>query len=155
MRENTIKRNTTHGLSKHRLCNTWRHIKDRCYNPKNSDAKYYYFKGIKVCDEWLNDYKKFYDWAMSNGYQDNLTIERKDYTGNYCPDNCTWIPNSEQSCNKSDNHLITAFGETKIISQWPNDSRCIISKSEFKHRIRLGIDPEKAMSNQYTKDCYK
>ena len=74
----------------------------RCYNQNEKSYKYYGGRGITVCDEWKNDFKKFHDWAMANGYQDDLTIERIDVNGDYCPENCTWIPFSEQNRNKND-----------------------------------------------------
>ena len=64
----------THGLSKTRLYSILRNMKQRCYNPNNPRYNVYGAIGIKVCDEWLNDFKSFYDWAMSNGYRDDLTL---------------------------------------------------------------------------------
>jgi len=72
-------------------------MKDRCNNSNRWCYKYYGAKGIKVCDEWLNDFVVFRDWALSNGYEEGLTIDRKDPDGNYCPENCQWITQSENS----------------------------------------------------------
>ena len=69
-------------------------------NPHHQDFKYYGGRGIAVCDEWLNDFQRFYDWAISNGYGHGLTIERVNCDGNYCPENCTWITIQEQQLNK-------------------------------------------------------
>ena len=98
---NCRKNNTQHGLYYTRLHNIWSHMKQRCYNPKNNRYHRYGGRGITVCDEWKNDFKSFYDWAISNGYRDDLSIERKNNNGNYEPKNCTWIPLSEQAKNKS------------------------------------------------------
>lgn len=73
-----------------RLYNIWSCMKQRCCNPNHTAAPWYHFKGIRVCDEWLN-YEKFEEWAMSNGYTDELTIDRIDSDRNYEPDNCRWI----------------------------------------------------------------
>ena len=82
-----------------RLYRIWAGIKTRCFNEKKKEYKNYGGRGIKICDEWL-EYKNFYIWAMTNGYKDNLTIERIDVNGNYEPNNCTWITIQEQQKNK-------------------------------------------------------
>lgn len=105
-----IDANTTHGLSKSRLYKIFSGMKYRCYSPKSSRWKSYGGKGIIICDEWLNEengFLNFYNWAMSNGYDDTLTIDRKDVNGNYEPSNCRWVTRAEQSRNKSDNVYIT------------------------------------------------
>ena len=95
--------NRKHGLSNTRLYDTWIHMKRRCYDETNSHYKSYGARGIKICDEWLNDkdgFVNFYNWAMSNGYKEDLTIERIDVNGDYCPENCEWIPSYLQSLNR-------------------------------------------------------
>src|SRR5690606_35958716 len=89
--------------------------KERCADKNN---KSYGRKGVKVCEEWLNDYKKFEDWALNNGYSDDLTIDRIDTNGDYKPSNCRWITIGEQQANKSKNILITYCGETRPAHQW-------------------------------------
>ena len=94
-----------HGLvfdngKKTRLYRIWAGIKNRCYNKKDEHYRNYGERGITVCDEWRNDYKCFYDWAMSNGYRKELTVDRIDVNGNYEPSNCRWASNKEQSRNK-------------------------------------------------------
>ncbi len=72
----------------------------RCYLESDTGFKKYGARGITVCDEWRNDFKAFYDWAMSNGYSDELTIDRINGKGNYEPTNCRWATYKEQNLNR-------------------------------------------------------
>lgn len=78
-----------------RLYKIWDSMKTRCYSPISKDYKNYGKRGIKVCDEWKNNYRTFKFWAILNGYQDNLTIDRIDNDGNYEPSNCQWLTRSD------------------------------------------------------------
>jgi hypothetical protein len=93
-------------------------MKKRCYDPRCHSYKDYGQRGIKICDEWLNDFSNFYNWAISNGYQKGLTIERLDVNKNYCPDNCTWIPKGEQNKNTTKNRFYDYNGEKHLMSEW-------------------------------------
>ena len=90
----------THGLKSTRLYNIWADIKTRILNPKNKRYSDYGGRGIDICEEWKNDFMPFYDWAMSNGYSDELTIDRIDNNGNYEPSNCRWVGDTIQARNK-------------------------------------------------------
>lgn len=79
-----------------RLYTTWKNMRNRCSNSNRPDFKWYGGKGIKVCDEW-NDFTIFRDWALNNGYTDELTIDRIDSNKNYEPDNCQWITQAKNS----------------------------------------------------------
>lgn len=101
-KETSGARKRKHGFSKkERLNSIWHGMKDRCNNKNSTSFKNYGGKGIKICDEWSNDYPVFREWAMNNGYNDKLTIERKDVNLGYNPSNCKWITKSEQGKNTS------------------------------------------------------
>ena len=89
----------SHCESGTRLYSIWRDMRHRCVCPGIKNYKYYGERGITVCKEW-DDYEKFRKWALSNGYKDNLTIDRKDVNGNYCPENCRWVNMSIQNANR-------------------------------------------------------
>ena len=84
--------------------------------------KNYGGRGIRVCDEWKDDFEPFMKWAQENGYKEGLSIERIDVNGNYEPSNCKWITPKEQYLNRTDSHLITAFGKTQTIKEWADES---------------------------------
>lgn len=111
---------TTHHKSNTRLYHIWQQAKDRCYNKNNKDYQDYGGRGIDVCQEWKDDFTAFYNWAMENGYKENLTIDRIDFNGNYGPSNCRWLTNLEQQRNKRNNIKFTYKGETHCLTEWCN-----------------------------------
>lgn len=108
----------THGQTHTRLYQIWNTMKQRCLNKSCINHNTYYDKKIQVCDEWQNDFQAFYDWAMANGYNDTLTIDRIDNNGNYEPSNCRWVTMKAQQNNRSNNHIVTFRGETHTIAEW-------------------------------------
>jgi hypothetical protein len=141
-------RNTTHGMWKHPLCySVWHGIKNRCYNQNEPAFKDYGARGIKVCDEWINDFKSFYDWSMLNGWEKGLEIDRINNNGHYEPSNCRYTTRVVNSKNKRTNIYVEAFGENKCLSDWVRDSRCSVTAQTIKSRINsFNWTPERAIS---------
>ncbi len=113
----TAKAKTKHGKRDTRLYRIWAGMKARCYNKNNRGYKHYGGRGIIMCDEWKNDFQVFYDWAMANGYSDNLTIDRIDVNGNYCPENCRWATNETQKKNMRTNIVVEYKGTRMCLTE--------------------------------------
>ena len=99
-KEKVKKANSTHGLTSHPLYSVWGSMKDRCYRPKTKQYKDYGGRGITVCQEWLDDFKYFYDWALSNDWKKGLQIDRIDNDGNYEPTNCRFVTSRDNNLNQ-------------------------------------------------------
>lgn len=128
----------------HRLYKIHAHMKERCYDTNNKDYHMYGGRGIKICDEWLNDVTTFYNWAMDNGYKENLTIDRTDNNDDYKPSNCTWVTKKQQARNTRRNRMITINGETKCLAEW-----CEILNLKYhtvKRRLNRGWPIKKAFN---------
>ena len=119
--------NHRHKMSGTRIYETWQDMKRRCYNKQNVRYNRYGGRGIKVCEEWLNNFQSFYDWAIRNGYSDDLTIDRIDNDWNYEPSNCRWSTVKEQCNNRSSNINITIGNATKSLMSW-----CEIFNVDYK-----------------------
>lgn len=110
-----------HNLCQTRIYGIYYAIKKRCYN-KNCDAyKNYGGRGIAMCTEWENSFMAFYNWAMLNGYKDDLTIDRIDVNGNYEPTNCRWVSRKIQNRNTRKNISITYNNKTQLMSDWSKE----------------------------------
>ena len=107
-----------HGLKNTRLYRIWQQMKNRCSNLKCDRFKDYGARGIAVCDEWVNDFKAFYDWSMNHGYKENLSIDRIDNDKGYSPGNCRWATNKEQANNSRKCHMVEYRGETHSLTEW-------------------------------------
>lgn len=137
--------NRTHGESTGRLYKIWAAMKVRCHLVTDPHYPDYGGRGIVVCDEWTNSYEAFRDWALANGYNDRLTIDRINVDGNYEPSNCRWSTIKEQSNNKRGNFYITYNGETKTSAQWSEITG--ISAATIRDRIRkFGYTVEEALT---------
>ncbi len=135
-----------HGCTPKRLYRIYYAMKSRCYNINTPSYRDYGAKNIKICDEWLENYLNFKDWALKNGYNSKLTLDRIDYHGNYTPENCRWTTTKIQANNKSSNKYITAFNETKTAQQWCEDPRCKISFYGLIYRINHNWSIEQAIT---------
>lgn len=135
---------TTHGdtpTGEHkRLWEIWQGIKQRTSNPNNKSYARYGGRGISVCEEWRENYVNFRDWALNNGYSDNLTIERIDVNGDYCPENCRWATVKEQCNNRRTNVLIEWNGKTQNIERWSEETGIPYKILHDRYR-RYGIKP--------------
>ena len=110
-----------HGGRHTKLYSVWGSMKRRCYSKNDSHYPRWGGRGITICSEWLLDFSNFQRWALNNGYAEGLTIDRIDNNGNYCPENCRWIPSSEQNNNQRTNRLITYKGRTQNLKQWSRE----------------------------------
>ena len=117
-------------------------MRSRCNNPNTKEYHRYGGKGIKVCGEW-NDYFVFRDWAYQNGYADNLTIDRMDNNGDYCPENCKWSTLVEQQQNRCTSHMITYNGRTQNLTLWAKEYN--MPRDRLKRRLQLGWPFEEAI----------
>lgn len=131
---------TTHGECYSRLNGIWRNMRTRCRDKKNP---IYGGRGIKVCAEW-EDYPTFAKWAKEHGYEQNLTIDRIDVDGDYCPENCRWIPMPEQSRNKRGTLYLTHEGITKPLIEWCEEYG--IKYGTARKRLKSGYPSEEILS---------
>lgn len=124
----------------------WCTMKQRCKNPKAKGYENYGGRGIAFCAEW-EQFEPFCMWAISHGYSDSLTLERIDVNGNYCPENCTWIPLSEQLKNTRQNYVnktLTVNGVTKSFAEWA--AGVGITPRRLYWRIHRGMLLEEAVT---------
>ena len=138
-------------MKEHRLHPVWRNMKGRCYNPKHCKYPIYGGRGITVCDEWRNSFQAFLDWAIANGYQEGLSIDRIDVNGNYEPSNCRFATREEQARNKRNNRYLTYNGETRTIPDWADVVQ--IPYMVLYSRIQYhGWSAERALHTPYCED---
>lgn len=120
-----------------RLYRIWKCMRQRCNDPNSTSYKNYGGRGITICAEW-EDYAVFQKWALSNGYKDNLSIERKEVDGNYCPENCTWADDYTQANNRRINKKYEVDGKLLTVPQIARAYN--ISKDVVRRRIGYGWD---------------
>lgn len=133
-----------HGWRKSKLYPVWNGMKQRCTNTNSKRYKDYGGRGITVCEEW-KEFKGFLTWALENGYEDGLTLDRIDNSKGYEPSNCRWITMQEQQHNRTNNVYMTCNGETKMLIDWAREKG--IDQRLIHARIyRLGWDVERAIN---------
>ena len=108
---------TTHGMNNTRLYHIHENMKQRCLNPNTPKFKDYGGRGVKVCEEW-NTFELFKEWAYSNGYKEELELDRVNNDGNYEPSNCRWATRKQQTRNKRNNHILEFMGIKKCLVDW-------------------------------------
>jgi hypothetical protein len=140
---------TTHGASKTRLYKIFCCMLKRCYNEKASNYERYGGRGIRICDEWHNNFLTFQKWALSHGYNDNLSIDRINPNDNYYPENCRWVDDTAQTRNRRNTAFLTFQGVKKPIAEWAVILG--IKRATLARRIRTGMAIEKAMTGALLK----
>lgn len=122
----------------------WYRIKDRCYNENSKSYHRYGGRGICVCEEWLHDSSAFARWAIENGYEKGLEIDRIDNDKGYSPENCRWVTKKENTRNTRRNKRYEWNGETHVLSEW-----CEILELNYNTvnmRLHRGWSFEKAVT---------
>ena len=145
--ENNFKINNprkTHGKTNTRLYKIYSKMKERCYNKNYQEYHLYGGRGIKVCEEWKNDFMFFYDWAMANGYNSKLSIDRIEFNGNYEPSNCRWANDYTQANNKRNNILLTHNGKTMTMPEWARE--LTLPYSTLANRRKKGKSVEEILN---------
>lgn len=133
------------GLSKHPLYKVWKNMIDRVYRKDTHIFKYYGGRGIIVCDEWRNDFLKFYDWALHNGWREGLEIDRIDTDGNYAPENCRWVTRKENIINRRNTLRLEYQGRIQTLDEWCEELG--LDKKSIYYRIHYAKWPvDKALS---------
>ena len=138
--------NRKHGGMGTRLYGIWKQMRIRCRCKTNPSYRFYGARGIGVCEEW-DDFSTFREWALANGYSDELTIERKNVNGNYAPDNCCWVEKAEQAKNTRNCKKYSFDGLTMGHNEWARHLG--INPSSLTERIhRHGVETALAMGGR-------
>ena len=125
-----------HGLCKHPLNIIWCGMKERCNNPNSENYKWYGGRGIRVCEEWNNNFYSFYTWAINNGWEKGLELDRQDNMKDYCPENCKWVTHKQQCRNRRSNVCIEINGISLLMCEWEerfNLRKKSLTKMKYRH----------------------
>lgn len=136
-----------HNLTGSRIYNIYCSMKQRCFYKKNNRFQNYGGRGITICDEWKNDFMSFYNWAMDNGYKDNLTIDRINNDGNYEPNNCRWVEEKTQAKNRRNNIIIEYNGKNYCLKDLCK--KLNLKYATIYRRLKLNIPLEQALKKDY------
>lgn len=126
------------------LYHIWEGMKERCLNPNAHNYSMYGGSGVSIYKPWVDSFSEFEKWALENGYEEGLTIDRKDNDKGYSPDNCRWVTYKEQARNRRSNHKITYKGETFCIAEWAD--RYGLPYYTLISRIYCGWEFERALT---------
>ena len=145
------KSNLTHGMTQQkvnenripRIYRTWANMKTRCNNPNTKYYNHWGGRGIKVCEEWAESFEAFFSWAMANGYQDDLQIDRIDNDGDYEPGNCRWVDSDQNANNKRSSLIIEYQGERHTAAEWARITG--ISQKAIYTRHKAGKSPKEIL----------
>jgi len=133
--------NKKHGLTKHPLYSVWEGIIGRCYNKNHPKYHRYGGRGVSICDEWRNNPKSFYWWAINNGWEKGLSLDKDKLSPNkpgnlYCPEYCCFLTRKENSMYRENSRLIEYNGEKLCVAQWADKYN--INYQTFQARLRYG-----------------
>ena len=148
-RDQLVARSTKHAMAGTRLYRIWRSMKTRATNPNRPEAHRYVLRGIGLCRAWENP-DVFMKWALSNGYADDLTIDRIDNDRGYYPGNCRWVTVSEQQSNRSTNREIV-FGEEAFPTVKSAAEHFGLSRKVLQQRLNRGWSVERALKQKVRK----
>lgn len=135
----------THGQSDTVLYRRWGQMHARC-SPNAKCRHIYSDRGIFVCEEWKK-FEPFQEWALANGFDPRLELDRRNNDGPYCPENCRWITHAQNHDNSYRVKRVTGLGETKTVKEWSRDTRCVVKYSTLLYRLRVGWELEKALTS--------
>src|ERR1035438_4211230 len=127
-----------------KLARVWGQMLTRCYDQENAKWERYGGRGVAVCKEW-HSCDEFTHWALANGYEPGLQIDRKDNDGDYCESNCHWITGKQNCRNKSNNRNFTIGGVTQCLAAWMENPRCTVTRRTIWKRLNSGWSPEHAL----------
>lgn len=142
-----------HGMSKTRLYKTWLSIHNRCA-PNYFEKHLYYEKGIRVCSAWKK-FIPFKNWALANGYEASLTIDRQNNSKGYSPKNCRWATYI-QNVNNRDNTFFVTYNLKKVaFMELIRKKNLLLSQAAIRGRIARGWSPQKAIDTAIRLGNYK
>lgn len=141
--EYVSKNKTKHGKRYTRIYSIWSGMKSRCFLETDLDFLNYGGRGITVCDEWKDNFELFYNWAINNGYEENLTIDRINVNSNYEPNNCRWITSAEQNRNRRNNVYLTYDGVTMTCAEWSR--KLGLNVGTVNNRLHKGYSVEECL----------
>lgn len=148
-KEQTIKSIRKHDMSNCRLYRIWNNMRTRCNKKYVKSYQNYGERGIRVCEEWDNTndgFQNFLNWAIENGYEDNLSIDRIDVNGNYEPSNCRWVTQYMQTRNKRNNRKYEINGKMMVLVDIARENG--INSRTLQGRLNNGYTIEEALCKE-------